>query len=171
MWSWESAATAGPLKIWSLMGPIQKSSKSGWVHCKTSLDNFWVALETQRSPSWLEADEVFPVFRQDKEDNSSNYRPICLTSMPGKFMEKIFLWCFDKNLEDNAVTCHSQHGFMRGKSGLSNLISFHDKVTHLGDQREPFDVIFLDFSKAFDNVSPSILLDKMWSWVSSWLTG
>uniref|UniRef100_A0A8B9B7X6 Reverse transcriptase domain-containing protein n=1 Tax=Anser brachyrhynchus TaxID=132585 RepID=A0A8B9B7X6_9AVES len=69
---------------------------------------------------------------------------------------------------------------MRGRSCLTNLISFYDKITHLVDQGKPADVIFLDFSKAFDMVSHRILLDKMSSiqldktiirWVSNWLTG
>ena len=73
---------------------------------------------------------------------------------------------------------HSQHGFTRGKSCLTNLISFYDKVTHLVDQGKPVDVVVLDFSKAFDTVSHSILLDKLSSteldksiicWVSNWL--
>lgn len=37
---------------------------------------------------------------------------------------------------------HSQHGFMRGKSCLDNLLSFYDKVTHLVDQWKLVGVIF-----------------------------
>lgn len=83
-------------------------------------------------------------------------------------MQKIILGCFDKHLKDNAVSCHSQHSLTRGRSGLSNLISFHDKVTHLADQEKPFDVIFSDFSKAFDIVPLRILLDKMSGTQPSW---
>ncbi|KAF4804844.1 RNA-directed DNA polymerase from mobile element jockey-like protein [Turdus rufiventris] len=95
-------------------------------------------------------------------------------------MEKIILGGIEKHLKDNTVIGHSQHGFMRGKSYFSNLISFYDNAIHLVDQGKPVDVIFLDFSKAFDTVSPRILLDKMSSpqldkhimqWVSNWLTG
>ena len=95
-------------------------------------------------------------------------------------MEKVILGLIEKHLRDSAVIGHSQHRFMKGKSCLINLISFYDKVTHLLDQGKPVDVGFLDFSKAFDTVSHSILLDKISStqldksimcWVSNWLMG
>ena len=45
-----------------------------------------------------------------------------------------------------------QHGFMKGRSCLTNLISFYDQVTHLVDEEKAVDVICLDCSKAFDTV-------------------
>ncbi|KAF4788509.1 hypothetical protein TURU_160592 [Turdus rufiventris] len=103
------------------------------------------------------------IFKQCIKKNPKNYRPVSFTSpVPGKVMEKIILRRTEEHLKDNAVTGHSQHSFMRGKSCLSNQISFHDEVTHGVDQGEPVDVVrFLDFSKAFNAVSHSVLLHKM----------
>ncbi|GAB0176455.1 mitochondrial enolase superfamily member 1 [Grus japonensis] len=122
---------------------------------------------------------VVPIFKKGKKEDPGNYRPVSLTSVPGKIMEKIMLGVIEKHLKDIAITGHSQHGFVRGRACLTNLVSFYDKVTYLVDQGKPVDVIFSDFSKAFDTVSHSILLDKMSSiqfdknivrWVSNWLT-
>jgi len=71
----------------------------------------------------------------------------------------------------------SQHGFTKGRSRLTNLISFYDQVTHLGEEGMAVDVVYLDFSKAFDTVPHSILLEKLAAhgldecncWIKNWL--
>lgn len=73
---------------------------------------------------------VVPIFKKGKEESPGNYRPISLPSVLGKIMKKIILGSIEKHLKDNAITGHSQHSFTRGKSCLSNLIFFYDKVTH-----------------------------------------
>ena len=51
-------------------------------------------------------------------------------------------------LKDNQGIRPSQHGFMKGRSCLTNLVSFHDQVTHLVDEGKAVDVVYLVFSKA-----------------------
>lgn len=76
---------------------------------------------------------VIPIFKKGKNEEPGNYRPLSLTSVPGKIMEKVILGDVEKHLRPNAVIGHSQHGFTSGKSCLTNLNSFYSKVTHLVD--------------------------------------
>ena len=95
-------------------------------------------------------------------------------------MEQIVLREITQHVRDNRGIRPSQHGFMKGRSCLTNLISFYDRVTRLVDEGKAADVVYLDFSKAFDTVSHSILLQKMAArgldrytsgWVRNWLEG
>lgn len=72
---------------------------------------------------------IVPVFKKGNRDDTGNYRPVSLTSVPGRIMEKIILGVTKKHVNDNAIIGPSQHGFMRGKSCLTNLIFFYNKLT------------------------------------------
>ncbi len=61
----------------------------------------------------------------------------------------------------------SQHGFTKGKSCLTNLLSFYNRVFEAADGDENYDVIYLDFSKAFDKV-PHQRLTKIKGTRSRW---
>ncbi|KAK4826477.1 hypothetical protein QYF61_009473 [Mycteria americana] len=123
---------------------------------------------------------VTPIFKKGRKEDPGNYRPVSLTSVPGKLMEQIILSAITRHIENNQGIKPSQHGFRKGRSCLTNLISFYDKVTRLVDEGKAVDVVYLDFSKAFDTVSHSILLEKLAAhgldgctlrWVKNWLDG
>ncbi|RMC01148.1 hypothetical protein DUI87_22239 [Hirundo rustica rustica] len=104
---------------------------------------------------------VTPIHKKGAKEDPGNYKPVSLTSVPGKIMEQFILSAITQNLQDGQGIRPSQHGFRRGRSCLTNLITFYDQVTHLVDAGRAVDVVCLDFSKAFDTVSHSMLQDKL----------
>ncbi|CAM4688129.1 unnamed protein product [Caretta caretta] len=73
-----------------------------------------------------------------------------------------------------------QHGFTKGRSCQTNLISFFEKVTDFLDKGSAVDLIYLDLSKAFDIVPHGELLVKLEKmginmkierWIRNWLKG
>ena len=72
-----------------------------------------------------------------------------------------------------------QHGFMKGKSTLTQLLSALSKINAIFDRKKQTDVIYFDLSKAFDTVPHDLLLHKLTtfgihgrllSWIKSYLT-
>jgi len=109
---------------------------------------------------WRKA-SVTPVFKKDEKEDPENYSLVSLTSILGKMMEQLILDVIVKQVEEKKVIRSSQHGFPKRKSCLTNLIAFYDGMTVWVDDGRPVDVVYLDFSKAFDMDSHNILLGKL----------
>jgi len=94
-------------------------------------------------------------------------------------MERFILSVLNGHVKDNQGIRPSHHGFMKRRSCLTNLI-FYDQTTSLVDKGKAVVVLYLDFGKVFDNVSHSIVLEKLAAhgldgttlcWVKNWLDG
>ena len=82
-------------------------------------------------------------------------------------------------LVKNKLITKSQHGFLKARSCLINLLCFLEDITKWVDDGSPVDVVYLDFQKAFDKVPHQRLLIKlkaygigesMINWIQAWLT-
>jgi len=140
-------------------------------------ERFWRTGEVPED--WRKA-SVTPIFKKAKKEDPGNYTPVSLTSIPGKMMEQLILEVIIKQVEEKKVIRSSQHGFTKGKSCLTNLIAFYNGMTGWVDEGRAMDVVYLDFTKAFDTVSHNVPLGKLrkcgldeWSvgWIENWLNG
>ena len=95
-------------------------------------------------------------------------------------MESIVRDAMIEFLLSNKLVCSHQHGFLPGRSTLTNLLEYLETLTRLVDEGHAVDVLYLDFRKAFDVVPKERLIAKMDSigvrgkvldWVREWLTG
>ncbi|CAM4595088.1 unnamed protein product [Lepidochelys kempii] len=123
---------------------------------------------------------IVPIFKKGKKSDPGNYRPVSLTSVVCKVLEKVLKEKVVKDIEVNGKWDKIQHCFTKGRSCQTNLISFFEKVTDFLDKGNAVDLIYLDFSKAFNTVPHGevlVKLDKMGinmkieRWIRNWLKG
>jgi len=102
---------------------------------------------------WKKAN-VCPIYKKGSKNLAENIRPVSLTSQVCKVFETLMRDAVVKHLEEKQMLRDTQHGFRKGRSCLTNLLSFLDKVSGCVDEidGQNVDVIFLDFAKAFDKV-------------------
>ena len=123
---------------------------------------------------------VSAIFKKGDKENPGNYRPISLTSQVFKIFESMLRDSIVGHLKENKLIHDSQHGFMKNRSCLINLLQFLETVTDYIDKGYPVDVIYLDFQKAFDKVPHRRLIHKLTAhgidgkvlnWIRDWLSG
>ena len=140
---------------------------------------FRKSMDDGRIPDeWRDA-HVTPIHKKGSKADPGNYRGVSLTSVIGKLMERMVKEEIDKYVEGNELMSNTQHGFRRGRSPQTNLIEFMNGTTKWHDEGKCFDVIYLDFSKAFDVVCHKRLMVKLRAigisgkvikWLKDWMS-
>ena len=80
------------------------------------------------------------IYKKVWKEDPGNYRPVSLTSVLGKVMVQFIFSEITKHMQDHQGIRPSWHSFMKGRSCLTNLISFYDRVTRLVDEGKAEDV-------------------------------
>ena len=123
---------------------------------------------------------VSPIYKKGARNHAENYRPISLTSVVCKLMEKFIKDAVLTYLIKNNLLSKKQFGFFTGRSTVTQLLNYIDKCTEIVANGGVVDSIYLDFSKAFDTVPHQRLSIKMkaygiegkvLSWIEAFLSG
>lgn len=124
---------------------------------------------------WKEA-YVIPIHKAGSLNDVKNYRPISKLSIISKILDSLVA---DELFERfKCIISSNQHGFFKGRSTTTNLLAYTERIQRSLLSGGQIDVIFTDFSKAFDTVSHNVLLKKlendgvvgsMLQWFSSYL--
>ena len=129
------------------------------------------------SSDWKKAN-ITPIFKKGSKHSPANYRPISLTSIVIKTLERLIHSKVLDFLSEHNKLSNSQHGFHPGHSCQTQLLEAAHQWAENIDHKSSTHVIFLDFSRAFDSVPHQRLLLKLdnigvrgslLSWIDSFL--
>ena len=93
-----------------------------------------------------------------------------------EFIIKVFII---EHLTRNNLFAEEQHGFVPNRNCITNLLTAIEDWSALIEERKAFDLIYTDFSKAFDSVPHARLINKLKAmgitgnvlgWIKSFLT-
>lgn len=107
---------------------------------------------------WKET-RVCPIYKSDSKNLVTNYRPISLLCNFSKVFEIILCDRIGRSVS-SSLSIH-QHGFFRKRSTVTNLANLTEFMKREVDNSGQVDVIYADFSKAFDKIPHNILLMRL----------
>ena len=140
---------------------------------------FNLSLEEGIVPSERKEANIMPLFKKDSRNKPDNYRLVSLTSFVCKLLETLIRDHMVEFLVKHKLINTSQHGFLRARSCLTNLLCFLEEITKWVDDGSPVVVVYLDFQKAFNKMPHQRLLLKLKAhgigndvinWIEKWLT-
>ena len=141
-------------------------------------DIFNLSLKEGIYPDEWKAAYIVPIHKREDSTVLPNYRPITILNTMARLFESIVCEHLQFNLKH--VFKEEQHGFIQGKSVVTNLCQITNTIQSYLFKRSQYDVIYIDLAKAFDSVRHSVLLNKLnkvglspryVKWFKSYLSG
>ena len=85
---------------------------------------------------------------QETKGDPGNYRPVSLTCVLCKVMESLIRDVIVEHLSSHSLIRSSQHGFMAGRSTVTNILAYMETLNKLLDDGHAVDVLYIDFAKS-----------------------
>ena len=140
--------------------PVLLKTLSSVIHVPLAT-LFRRSLDCGKLPRDWKRGVIKPMFKGGRSCSPANYRPVTLTSVVGKIMERVIKEQLEIFLLRSGQEGSKQHGFTTKRSCISNLLTAREHWSWHLDSGSPVDVIFIDFSKAFDRVAHRRLIGKL----------
>ena len=118
-----------------------------------------ISIKSGRFPDRWKIARICPVHKKGDASRISNYRPISILSNFSKVYEQYLYIAIYYNV-CRYMSPH-QHGFMTGRSTVTNLATISQYICEVLDRRGRVDVVYTDFTHAFDTINHDLLLNKL----------
>ena len=112
------------------------------------------------SKEWKYA-KVTPLFKKGNKSVTGNYRPVSLTTVVCKCLERIIRTQIMEHLTRNKLLSDCQCGFRSGRSCVLQPLDVLEDWSLYVEENKSWDTAYLDLAKAFDKVSHHRLLRKV----------
>lgn len=150
----DTSKSAGPDKL----SPIFLTKCAKTIATPLSL-LFNTSLSTCSFPSLWKSAFISPIHKKGPKQDVCNYRPISKLCVVAKIFEKVVYNNVYQAIQNSFSP--SQHGFLKGRSTVSNLVVLNEYVTSSMDAGKQVDVVYTDYSKCFDRIDHQLLLRKL----------
>ena len=123
--------------------------------------------------------KIVPLHKKKSTLKRENYKPVAIISPLSKVLEKIIYEHIYDHFDRNKLFLPSLHGYRKGRSTMTALLSMYDKWVLAADKGQVSGAVLVDLSAAFDLVSPTLLIQKLRiygleedfaTWITSYLT-
>ena len=121
-----------------------------------------LSIRTSTFPNRWKVARICPVHKKGDAGQISNYRPISILPNFSKIYEQYLYTTIYYNVS-RYMSPH-QHGFMAGRSTVTNLATISQYTSEVLDRRGRVDVVYTDFTHAFDTINHKLLLNKLVSY-------
>ena len=112
-----------------------------------------ISLNTGKLPIIWKIANIKPTFKKGQKNSPANWRPISLTCPACRGMESVINEKMTQYIIKNKLFSTIQHGFISNRSTQTQHLKFFNDLTQILNKKTNCDVIYIDFSKAFDKIS------------------
>jgi len=112
-------------------------------------------------PSEWKVAKVIPLYKSGSLTEIDNYRTISILPTLSKILEKIVYKQLMAHLERHSLLFEYQFGFRPNRSTELAVTYFTDLIRKEANNGKATGTVFIDLSKAFDNISHFVLFSKL----------